>query len=193
MASDPYLRHFIEEKQAEVRQVSSDYGALASALKKEGWSPKDTYNPDTMPAVLAAAPGLTDRAKRSLKSQLFARFAREQIRVGNRLPSATQSRATSLDWNVLDLFYQLGGFEHFKKMFDLAERGKNEGPICNLSLISQYLARFLDFYPFPISGESLSSEQFLRNFANYLYTLFRRGEANMKMLTTHSQRAAFPS
>ncbi len=178
MASDPYLRRFIEQKQTEVRQVSTDYEALANVLKKKGWSPKDNYNPDGMPAVLASAPGISERAKRSLNSQLFARFARERIRVGKPFTIGyAVTRATSLDWNVLDLFYQLGGFEHFKKMFDLAERGRNEGPICNLSLISQYLARFLDFYPFPIAGEALSSEQFLRNFANYLYALFRRGEA----------------
>jgi DNA helicase-2/ATP-dependent DNA helicase PcrA len=178
MVSDPFLRHFIEEKQAEVRQVSSDYAALAYMLKQRGWSPKEAYNPDAMPSVLAGAPGLTDRAKRSLKSQLFARFARERIRVGKPFTIGyAVTRATSLDWNVLDLFYQLGGFAHFKKMFDLAECGKNEGPVCNLSLISQYLARFLDLYPFPISGESLSSEQFIRNFGNYLYALFRRGEA----------------
>lgn len=158
--------------------MSSDYESLTKVYKRRGWSPEDTYNPDTMPTAFAAAPGLTDRAKRSLTSQLFARFARERIRIGKPFTVGYAiTRATSLDWNVLDVFYQLGGFAHFKKMFDLAESGKNEGPVCNLSLISQYLARFLDRYPFPISGESLSSEQFIRNFANYLYVLYRRGEA----------------
>jgi len=178
IAKDSFLRTFIKQKQAEVKQVSSDYESLTKVLRKKGWSPEDHYNPETMPTALAAATGLTDRAKRSLTSQLFARFARERIRIGKPFTVGyAVTRATSLDWNVLDFFYQLGGFGHFKKMFDLAESGKNEGPVCNLSLISQYLARFLDHYPFPISGESLSSEQFIRNFANYLYVLYRRGEA----------------
>ena len=39
------------------------------------------------------------------------------------------------------------GFEHFKKMFDMAEDNEDrtdEGPVANLGLITQYLSRFLD-------------------------------------------------
>ena len=178
MSGDSFLNRFIKQKQTEALQMSEDYEILAKILEKRGWSPKDPYDPATMPKVLASAPGLTDRAKRALTSQLFARFAVERIRVGKPFTVGyAVTRATSLDWNILDLFYQLSGFQHFKAMFDLAESGKDEGPVCNLSLISQYIARYLDQYSFPISGESLSSGQFLRNFANYLYVLFRRGES----------------
>ena len=52
--------------------------------------------------------------------------------------------ATSVDWSVLDLFYQAMAFDHFKAMFDMAETGIDEGPARNLALISQYLARFTD-------------------------------------------------
>ncbi len=48
-------------------------------------------------------------------------------------------RVTSIDWKMLDLFYRLCGFEHFKQMFDLAERHGDEGPVANLGLITQYL------------------------------------------------------
>src|SRR5262249_989479 len=100
-------------------------------------------DPETMPAVLASSSGLTDRAKHALTSQLFARFARERVRGGKPFTiSYAVTRASSMDWNVLDFFYQLAGFQHFKTMFDVAERGKDEGPVCNLSLISQYVARF---------------------------------------------------
>jgi DNA helicase-2/ATP-dependent DNA helicase PcrA len=177
MSHDAFLRGFIKHKQKEAQQVSADYAALAKVLETRGWSPKDAYNPATMPAALAAAPSLSDRAKRAITSQLFARFARERIHVGKPFTVGyAVTRATSIDWNILDFFYQLAGFQHFKAMFDLAESGKDEGPVCNLSLISQYISRYLDQYPFPISGESLSSGQFLRNFANYLYVLFRRAE-----------------
>jgi DNA helicase-2/ATP-dependent DNA helicase PcrA len=177
IACDPLLRRFIKQKQAEAQQVSADYRALEKVLGIRGWASKDSYNPDTMPPILAAAPGLTERVKRMIMSQLFARFARERMLVGKPFTVGYAiTRATSLDWNIFDFFYQLAGFRHFKAMFDLAERGEDEGPVCNLSLISQYISRFFDQYPFPISGESLSSEQFLRNLTNYLYVLFRRGE-----------------
>jgi DNA helicase-2/ATP-dependent DNA helicase PcrA len=177
MSKDTFLKRFIKQKQAEAQQVSEDYVKLAKILDRAGWSPDDDYDPDTMPRVLASATGLSERARRALTSQLFARFARERLR--NKRPFTigyAVTRATSLDWNVLDFFYQLAGFRYFKSMFDLAENNKDEGPVCNLSLISQYIARYLDHYSFPISGESLSSGQFLQNFTNYLYILFRRGE-----------------
>ena len=56
------------------------------------------------------------------------------------------NRVTSVDWSVLDLFYQLNGFNHFREMYELAEDGSDEGPICNLGLITQYLARFMEQY-----------------------------------------------
>ncbi len=53
------------------------------------------------------------------------------------------NRVTSVDWSVLDLFYQLNAFKYFQHMYELAEDGTDEGPICNLGLITQYLARFM--------------------------------------------------
>src|SRR5206468_9403733 len=82
-------------------------------------------------------------------------------------------------WNVLDLFYRVCGFRHFRKMFDQAESVKrDEGPICNLSLLSQYIARFLDEYNVSVlSAHFLSDDKFQQTFfASYLYALFRRGE-----------------
>ena len=152
---------------------------LARLLKKRKWSTDDTYDPESMPHVLAGANALSHRAQRAMRSGLFARFARQRIIEGRPFKIGyAVTRATSLDWNVLDFFYQLAGFEHFKKLFDRAEaKPPDEGPVCNLSLVSQYLARFLDQYPFPISGENIGSGQFLRNFTNFLYVLFRRGES----------------
>lgn len=176
-SDDPFLSNFIRQKQAEAQRVRVDYELLAEILNRRGWSPSDAFDPDSMPKALAPAPGVSERAKRALTSQLFAHFARERIRVGKPFNVGYAiTRATSLDWNVLDFFYQLAGFEHFRAMFDQAESGKDEGPVCNLSLISQYIARFIDQYPFPISGESLSNGHFLNLLANYLYVLFRRGE-----------------
>jgi len=87
------------------------------------------------------------------------------------------NRATSLNWTILDLFYQLCGFIHFRAMFDKAESGTDEGPVCNLSLTSQYLSRFLEEYPPVITGQWLEDDKFLHVFNNFLYSLFRRGES----------------
>lgn len=116
-----------------------------------GWDVGAVYEPDIMRQALVAAAGLSPRAVQILKSSSFDRAARRRIRNGHspfKLRYAI-TRAASLDWIILDLFYQLCGFRHFRKMFDLAERGEDEGPICNLSLVSQYLSRYREFAEAP--------------------------------------------
>ncbi len=63
-------------------------------------------------------------------------------------------------------------------MFDLAETGEDEGPICNLGLITQYLARFTDEYTSVITAQFLSDDKFqVTFFMSFLYSLFRLGES----------------
>ena len=178
MDQDAKLARFITERRAGIQEVQDDYAALAGVMDRMGWSTDTPYDPAAMMSALASAEGLSVRAGKTIRSGLFARFAKQRLQGGKPFTVGyVVSRASSLDWNLLDFFYQLTGFKHFKASFDLAETGKDEGPVCNLSLVSQYLSRFLDQFPFTISGESLSAGHFLTSFANFLYALFRRGEA----------------
>src|SRR5262249_39539437 len=69
----------------------------------------------------------------------------------------------------------------FKKMFDLAEKAGDEGPICNLALISQYLSRYLEEYPPMLTGRALYDGSVNNGFfSSYLYSLFRRGESEFE-------------
>ena len=89
-------------------------------------------------------------------------------------------RATSIDWSLLDLFYRCCGFRHFIEMFDAAQRDQDpdEGPVCNLGLLSQYLSRFMDQRVPIITGALLEDDLFLKVFfGSYLYALFKRGES----------------
>lgn len=99
------------------------------------------------------------------------------------------NRATSVDWSILDLFYQLNAFTHFKEMYSMAETGEDEGPICNLGLITQYLARYMEEVSAVITGTFLSDDKFVNSFlARLLMHSIDLVNLNMKMLTTHSQK-----
>jgi DNA helicase-2/ATP-dependent DNA helicase PcrA len=88
------------------------------------------------------------------------------------------ARTTSLDWSVLDLFYQMNGFKHFRNLFKLAEQQGDEGPLCNLSIISEYLARFMDKFSPVITASYLQDDKFQRQFfLCYIYALYRRQES----------------
>jgi DNA helicase-2/ATP-dependent DNA helicase PcrA len=188
--ADPILKRYVKDRQVEIELVKNDYQIMQQVIVRQGWELSQPYYRENMKRPLSDAPGLSERARKSLVNAYFDRLVmqRSQTRNPIRLDYVLK-RATSLDWNVLDLFYRLCGFTHFKQMFDLAEsgdavHGADEGPICNLSLISQYLFRFMDEYSPLIIADLLledhltESTQFQRLlFGRFLYAIFRLGES----------------
>lgn len=179
---DASLTTFIDQKKAEIATVIADYEKLTATAKAQCWELKAPYEPDTMKRTLADTKGISDKARQTLSSVAFDKIARARLDEKN--PFALGyviNRATSIDWSLLDLFYQLGMFKHFKAMLDLAEDG-DEGPICNLGLLTQYLAKFVDHYNATVvSAKRLQDDRF-RNlfFMSYIYALFRRGESEFE-------------
>lgn len=182
MDADERLKEYVEERAREIEQAVADYEALEAVVEDEGWDLEAPYDLGRMKRTLYDAPGLSESAKRGLGTRYFDRIAEKREAEGNPFTLGyVMRRATALDWSVLDLFYRLCGFEHFKAMFDLAEEGEDEGPICNLSLISQYLARYTDEYAGVITADVLRDGLF-RNifFGSYLFALFRLGESEFE-------------
>jgi len=179
MAEDGQLAQYVKDRQAEIQTIRQDYKALCGVAERNRWKMVAPYNITRMKRALHSAPGLSQQAKRALASVHFERIAQSREQAGRPFTlKYIVNRATSLDWNVLDLFYRICGFTHFRAMFDLAESGKDEGPICNLGLISQYLARFMDEYITIITAQSFDDQMFQRIFfMSYLYALFRLGES----------------
>ncbi|NCA91259.1 MAG: hypothetical protein EOM92_20870 [Gammaproteobacteria bacterium] len=66
-------------------------------------------------------------------------------------------------------------------MLELPPDG-DEGPLCNLGLLTQYLAKFVDHYgAHAVSAQRLRADRFQRTFfMSYLYALFRRGESEFE-------------
>ena len=194
MKKDDQLDAFVRDRRAEIARVQQDLQLLLRVAEESGWDVKAPYDIDTMRRPLAEAKGLSPEARRALVSAYFDRIV--ERRAAENKPfalGAILNRATALDWNVLDLFYRFCGFAHFKKMFDLAESGEDEGPVCNLGLISQYLGRFMDNYAGVITASTLSNG-LLRNllFASYLYVLFRRGESEFENAEDPFPRGRIP-
>ena len=179
MDRDSSLAQYVNECQIEMSQLADDYEALIRVVTQRRWDLDGPYDIDLMKRALYNAGGLSDKARRSLGNRFFDDLARTRANEGRPFTLGyVVNRATALDWNVLDLFYRFCGFEHFKQMFDLAERGEDEGPICNLGLISQYLARFVDERASVITAKLLGDHLFQKVFfMSYLFALFRLGES----------------
>ena len=178
MHIDQNLETYIDEKMDEVKVVVEDYNILVQLMLAQGWQLTDEYDPQKHKRVLNNASGLSSRAKKDLGSKGLEYAFKKRLEQGISAPLRwVLGRATSLDWNILDLFYRFCGFTYFKEMFDLAEDGTDEGPICNLALTSQYLARFVDNYYGIVGGFSLKDDKFMRVLFNlFLGALFRKGE-----------------
>ena len=176
---DKALAEYVKERQEEIKTVTSDYRILLQVVQQNNWDLSQPYDLAQMKRPLYSARGLSDAAKKTLSSSYFERVIKKRIEEGNSLSlSYVVNAATSVDWSVLDLFYRFCIFDHFKTMFDLAETGEDEGPICNMSLITQYLARFTDEYVSVITARFLYGNKFqVTFFMGFLYSLFRLGES----------------
>lgn len=180
LAADADLTEFVEAQRAQLERSATDYRILLGVVERNGWQIETPYNIDTMKRTLHAAPGLSESAKRALVSQSFENVAKARLKNGKKpfTLDYVLKRASAINWSLLDLFYRISGFKHFKAMYDLAEIAQDEGPICNLGLITQYLARFMDEYIPIIPSSRIADGSYVRLlFGSYLYALFRRGEA----------------
>jgi len=178
---DKQLAEFIEDRKAEVNTAVKDYEILNDTMTKNGWNNKTVYNKN-MSRILAGASGLSEKAKRSITNKFFNDLVDARIKEGNPFTiDYIINRTSSLDWSVLDFFYQLTGFEHFRKMIDLAENHGDEGPICNLSLIANYLAKFQEEYSPVITAGFLHEDKFSNAlYSSFTYALWRLAETEFE-------------
>ena len=176
--NDQALTQFLQDRKQEVDQAAADYVSLNALCAGRSLAP-DSPVEAGFPQLLARSLKLSLRVQKALQSHQLNESIKARIRQGR--PYTLRyllNRVTALDWGVLDLFYQLGGFSCFLEAYRLAERGEDEGPICNLGLITQYLARFGDEYGPILTGQVLSGNTFVNIFfSSYLYALFRLGES----------------
>lgn len=178
LKGDPRLSTFVQERKDEIAEVRRDYVAFKAVLEKQGWASTTPYDPAKHKRPLMDASGLSSRAKAGISNQHFDKVARERLAEGKPVTlSYAINRATSLDWTVLDLFYRLTAFQPFKAMFDLAEQGKDEGPVTTLSLVSQLVSRFMEETQTILTAHSFENDLLRNQFVgSYLFALFRLGE-----------------
>jgi len=179
IAKDRSLAEYVADCREQVSVAALDSQILTAAAERADWDLEGPLDAGVMLDVLGGVDGLSSKAKRGLTSRYFKKYAARRQESSSRPLTLRYviSRFSSLDWNVLDLFYRFSGFKFFKRMYDAATGG-DEGPICNLSLVSRYLGYFLDLRGPIITGQSLANQGFQRHFfQSYLFALYRRGES----------------
>jgi DNA helicase-2/ATP-dependent DNA helicase PcrA len=173
--ADRAMATFIKRKQQEVERAMADRRLFVAAIGEANLEKNLT---ESMTARIVAVRGVSSRATGYLRRGL-RRLIESRRRTRRPLTAGyVVNRVTTLDWGVLDVFYELMGFAHFRRAFDLAQDGGDEGPVCNLALITRYMARFQAQRGAVLSARFLDEGRFVRTlFNSFLYALWRRGES----------------
>ncbi len=178
---DALLNEYVHDRINELKFIKSDYEALMKVVEKNKWNLKSKVKLEML-LVLSAAAGLSAKCKATLQKNSFVSILRKKEQAKEPVDlSYVINRVTSLDWSILDLFYQLNGFRHFQKMYELAEKGIDEGPVCSLGMVTQYLARFMEEYSPILTASFLAEDRFVNTFVgSFLYAIYRLGESEFE-------------
>lgn len=174
---DENLRGFIYDKQHEIKSLKEDYQKMMDVAKRKKWSITTPATDEMVRAMINS--GASQKVTKNITSGYFLSLLRRRREEGNPVTlEYVINRATSLDWSVLDLFYQLCSFDYFRNMFELAERGEDEGFVCNLAMLSEYLGRFLEEKSTIITAALLHEQKFnFSFFGSFFYALYRLGQS----------------
>lgn len=128
MGADPALAGYMGAIQAEIETVKQDYGRLMKVAERNRWDVGEAYDIPRMKRALVETPGLSEKAKRALGSMFYDRYVMRRAADGEPLLLRNViNRATSVDWGLLDLFYRLCGFQHFRRCSMRRRWGRTRG------------------------------------------------------------------
>ncbi len=179
MKADPALKKFVTSKQEEIQTTIKDHKKLNEYCDKKSIPINSRITLDRL-HEMAGLSGLSSSAARRLKTP------RMQSLVKSKLAKVTYAyvinRTTSLDWGLLDLFYHFTAFSHFRALIDKAANGEDEGPICNLGLLTEYISRYQEKKGRPIITASDVVGEWIQKdfFMAYLYAMYRLGETEFE-------------
>jgi DNA helicase-2/ATP-dependent DNA helicase PcrA len=179
ISKDSMLKLFVQDKKSEVDRSRTDYQKLKEYCAAKSWDTKSQIS-DKQLFELTRITGLSKEAVRKLSSGRF--LALVQSGSSKCTFAYALNRASSLEFGLLDLFYQFLMFDYFKGIIDSAAKGADEGPICNLALLSQYISRYQEDRGFAaLSGYNFENDRILRSFFNsYLFAMYRLSETEFE-------------
>lgn len=174
---DKSLKAFIEETQKSIEHSKQNYKLLFDFCEKNKISMDSDLSVDLLKRF-ARVPKLEESVQRVLVGRGLLSFVTRRANEGRPLHVMyALSRATAVDWTLLDMFYQLNCFDYFAAKYKVAETGGEDSGLYNFGLITKYIAQYLETENPILSGMSFANDKVRKNFfGSYLYSLFRLNE-----------------
>ncbi len=179
--SNKLIESYVQRKQAELADGVTAFRLVAAWFAEKGIGDKDhitqTILNDARKTLKLGQP-YQQRLQSQMLTSIVARGALPDQR--KLTARAFSTIVTSLDWGLLDLFWQLLGFAPFKNLLDQVSSGIDRGAM-NLSRLSHLLDRFVDHEGSILRPRDFSESGFSRRFLNkYLYGLWVTKESGVE-------------
>ena len=170
---DSYLESFIEEKQSQIAASLKNYKILEKFCEQNSIDLANDLDVETL-KKLSGISKLDSAVQNQLKRGSFVSFVKRCAEKGKPLHIRyALARVTSMDWTLLDLFYQLNSFEYFARKYTLAEQGGEDSALYNFGMITQYISNYQEIRSPIITGFTFKEKHVLNGFfGSYLYSLF---------------------
>ncbi len=177
ISQDRTIPVFIGEIQNAIAASKRNYRLLLDSCEKNGLSLDSEL---TIPVLkkLSQSPKIDESVRRALCGRGILAFVLRRTNEEKPLRvSYVLSRATAMDWTLLDLFYKINGFEYFAAKYRKAETGGEDSGLYTLGMITQYLAKYQETNNPILSGSTFENDSIRKNFfGSFLYSLFRLNE-----------------
>ncbi|MGZ6447461.1 MAG: 3'-5' exonuclease, partial [Pseudobdellovibrionaceae bacterium] len=175
------IQTFVMNKQREIVSAITAFEKMSEWYAENDISDKDHI---TMPLLEKARETLklVGPYAQRLNSKMVANIVKRSSLPAERKLTARAfaTIVTSLDWGIMDLFWQMLGFAPFKDSLDQVSKGI-ERHAMNLSKLSHLLDRFVDHQGSIMRPRELHKGIFARKFLNsYLYGLWVTKESGIE-------------
>ncbi|MBP5443432.1 MAG: ATP-dependent helicase [Treponema sp.] len=191
LMNDPPLLEIVESKIKEVDEKKSQFEVLKAICAENGMEVDDEADGSELEILLSEKnlERLSDDTATELSSYRLREYVRERAEENQKVTiSYILSKATSVDWNLLDLFYDFGESKWYRDEFAMAKNGDDAG-MYNLGLITQYISRYMEMHSSVLSGKNFEDDAFASSFFySFLYTIFRMNEGEYE-----NEETPFPS
>jgi DNA helicase-2/ATP-dependent DNA helicase PcrA len=185
--ADPALEAIVARRVKDLRRLDRDYAAIDAWLFSQEFD-RDTHLDDQLAHLLSKTPGVSTEAQKALRANDLLAYA-ARLRQMNQPPTVGKvvARATTGDWTLLDLFYEILGTDTFTAILDEALDRRNEAPAANLAQLSRIIDRFMTSRGPFVRGEEDRAHLQHRWYNGFLYPTIV-----MKETVEEDELVAFP-
>jgi DNA helicase-2/ATP-dependent DNA helicase PcrA len=185
--AEPAVAAIVERRLADLRRLDTDYTVIDAWLAQKGLDRAATFETQHARA-LARIPGLSEEALKGLRPHELIAYA-ARLRRMEQTPTIGRvvARATTGDWTLLDLFYEVLGTPNFEAMLDAAQGRKKEAPVANLAQLSRLIDRFMT-----TKGPFMRGQQDRDRFRGSWYNGFLYPNVVMRETLDEDELVAFP-